>query len=186
MKKTLLIVSSLMLASPLALAQDTPDATPPADPAIPATPATPADPAVPAQKDDKDGTKKPRVTGSGKSGGNSVGGTANTESQQGKMRARSSNSVGDFAAFDANGDGKLSKDELAADVGLAGRFGEMDKNSDGSLNRAEFATGLRASPSSGASSSSSSGSKSKRPESEGSNRTQKDDKANQELDDLKE
>ena len=143
MKKTLLIVSSLMLASPLALAQDTPDATPPADPAIPATPATPADPAVPAQKDDKDGTKKPRVTGSGKSGGNSVGGTANTESQQGKMRARSSNSVGDFAAFDANGDGKLSKDEAKADASL--NFKELDRDKDGSVSRGEYESGVRAS-----------------------------------------
>jgi hypothetical protein len=143
MKKTLLFVSSLMLASPLALAQDTPDATPPADPAIPATPATPADPAVPSQKDDKDGTKNPRVTGSGKSGANSVGGTANTESQQGKMRARSSNSVGDFAAFDANGDGKLSKDEAKADASL--NFKELDRNGDGSVSRGEYESGVHAS-----------------------------------------
>lgn len=152
MKKTLLIVSSLMLASPLALAQDTPDATPPADPAIPATPATPADPAVPAQKDDKDGTdspdvKKPRASGSAKSGGNSVGGTANTESQQGKTRARSSNTVGDFAAFDANGDGKLSKDEAKADASLD--FKELDRDKDGSVSRGEYESGVRASAESG-------------------------------------
>ena len=120
MKKSLLIVSSLMLASPLALAQNTPDATPPADPAIPATPATPADPAVPAQKDDM---KKPSASGTAK--------------------ARSSGTVGDFAAFDANGDGKLSKDEASADASL--NFKELDRNKDGSVSRGEYESGVRAS-----------------------------------------
>ncbi|MGH8482198.1 MAG: hypothetical protein ACRES8_07045 [Nevskiaceae bacterium] len=113
MKTYLLIVSSLTLASPLALAQAVPDATPPAEPAIPATPANPADPADPAVP------------------------------AEGKARARSSNQVGDFAAFDANGDGKLSRDEAKADGNL--NFTELDRDKDGSVSRGEYEAGARAS-----------------------------------------
>ena len=149
MKKYLLVASSFMLASPLVLAQTTPDPATPTDPATPATPATPADPEVPGQKTDKDkkdGTKAPRVSGAAKSDKNSMGATANPESQQGKAKGGSSGSIGDFASFDANGDGKLSKDEAKANADL--NFSEMDRNGDGSVSRGEFESGVRASPNS--------------------------------------
>lgn len=128
MKRHLLFVSILTLASPLALAQAVPDPTPPADPAIPATPAAPADPAVPAQKDDQDGTRSPEVK---------------QPRASGSAGARSSGTAGDFAAFDANGDGKLSRDEARADAGF--NFSEMDRDKDGSVSRGEYESGARAS-----------------------------------------
>jgi hypothetical protein len=152
MTKYLLLATGLILSTPLALAQDIPDPaapSPPATPATPAIPADPADPANPADKD-KDGTKqpevkKPRASGSARSGGNSLGGTANSESGAGKVRGRSSNAT-DFAAFDANGDGSLSKDEIKADGSLSGSFKELDKNSDGTLSRGEYESSVRATP----------------------------------------
>ena len=146
MKKYLLIASSFMLASPLVLAQTTPDPATPADPAIPANPATPADPAVPAQKTDKqkDGTKTPRASGSAKSGEGSMGATANPESGQGKAKGGMSGTAGDFASFDANGDGKLSKDEAKGNASI--NFSEMDRNGDGNVTRGEYESGVHASP----------------------------------------
>lgn len=150
MKKHLWLATGLILSTPLALAQDIPDPAAPSTPATPATPAIPADPATPADPTDKEGTKqpevkKPRASGSARSGGNSIGGTANSESGAGKVRGRSSNAT-DFAAFDANGDGSLSKEEIKADGGLSGSFRDLDRNSDGKLSRGEYESSVRATP----------------------------------------
>ncbi len=44
-----------------------------------------------------------------------------------------------FAKADANGDGKLSRDEAARLPGIGARFDEFDKNKDGVLTLDEFA-----------------------------------------------
>ena len=49
-----------------------------------------------------------------------------------------------FARYDANGDGKLSKEELAGMPAIAAKFAELDKNKDGFLSMAEFAAGYTA------------------------------------------
>ena len=46
-----------------------------------------------------------------------------------------------FKRADANGDGKLSKDEAARLPAVAARFDELDKDKDGLLSMAEFAVG---------------------------------------------
>ena len=43
-----------------------------------------------------------------------------------------------FKAADANGDGKLSKEELAAVPSMASKFDAIDKDKDGSISMAEF------------------------------------------------
>lgn len=47
-----------------------------------------------------------------------------------------------FTRTDANGDGKLSKDEVAKLPAIASRFDELDKNKDGVLSLDEFAAGF--------------------------------------------
>ena len=49
-----------------------------------------------------------------------------------------------FARYDTNGDGKLSKEELAGLPAMAAKFAELDKNKDGFLSMAEFAAGYTA------------------------------------------
>lgn len=49
-----------------------------------------------------------------------------------------------FAKADANGDGKISKDEASAVPAVGAKFAELDKNKDGFLTLAEFAAGLTA------------------------------------------
>jgi Ca2+-binding EF-hand superfamily protein len=49
-----------------------------------------------------------------------------------------------FARHDANGDGKLSKEELAGLPAIVAKFAELDKNKDGFLSMAEFAAGYTA------------------------------------------
>jgi Ca2+-binding EF-hand superfamily protein len=49
-----------------------------------------------------------------------------------------------FARYDVNGDGKLSKEELASLPAIAAKFAELDKNKDGFLSMAEFAAGYTA------------------------------------------
>ena len=44
-----------------------------------------------------------------------------------------------FTRADANGDGKLSKDEIARLPAIAGQFDELDRNKDGLLSLDEFA-----------------------------------------------
>jgi len=43
-----------------------------------------------------------------------------------------------FQALDRNGDGFVSREELAANQRPSGRFTEADKNADGKLDQAEF------------------------------------------------
>ncbi len=45
----------------------------------------------------------------------------------------------EFAKFDSNKDGELSKAEVSAQPSLAAHFGMLDANKDGSLSKAEFA-----------------------------------------------
>ncbi len=49
-----------------------------------------------------------------------------------------------FTKADANGDGRISKEEAAKVPELAGRFEMLDKDKDGSLTLAEFAAGYKA------------------------------------------
>ena len=46
-----------------------------------------------------------------------------------------------FTKADANGDGKLSKEEAAKLPAIAAKFDMLDKNKDGVLDLAEFAAG---------------------------------------------
>ena len=49
-----------------------------------------------------------------------------------------------FTKADANGDGKVSKDEAAKLPAIAAKFDMLDKDKDGSLTLAEFAAGYTA------------------------------------------
>jgi len=49
-----------------------------------------------------------------------------------------------FKRADANGDGKLSKEEAARLPAIAARFDELDRDKDGFLSLAEFAAGYAA------------------------------------------
>jgi hypothetical protein len=51
-----------------------------------------------------------------------------------------------FNRADANGDGKLSKDEAARMPAISAKFAQLDKDKDGSLSPAEFAAGASAAP----------------------------------------
>ena len=47
-----------------------------------------------------------------------------------------------FTRADANGDGKLSKEEATKLPAVAAKFEDLDKNKDGSLSSEEFAAGF--------------------------------------------
>jgi EF hand len=49
-----------------------------------------------------------------------------------------------FKRADANGDGKLSKDEAARLPEIAARFDELDKDKDGALSMAEYMASMAA------------------------------------------
>lgn len=49
-----------------------------------------------------------------------------------------------FTRADANGDGRISKDEAAKMPDIAARFDTLDKDKDGTLTLAEFAAGYKA------------------------------------------
>jgi hypothetical protein len=122
MTKYLLFASSLLVSAPLLMAQVTSPATPatPATPAVPKdSPAVPATPATPADPAPKDGTRDPTVSGEAKA-------------------------HADFAAFDVDGNGKLSKDEARGKASI--NFQEMDRNVDGNISRAEFESSIKSQP----------------------------------------
>ncbi len=48
-----------------------------------------------------------------------------------------------FAKADANGDGKVSKDEAAKMPEISAQFATLDKDKDGALTLAEFAAGYK-------------------------------------------
>lgn len=143
MKKHLILTLGLALTSPLLLAQTSGDqddqkkqqSATPATPASPATPATPAsgDPAVEGPTTNEEGD----TSGAVRSGKNSAGATGNPNTKSAKTRTRSSQG-NEFGALDANGDNKISQDELKVSAELGARFSEADRNSDGSLSRGEF------------------------------------------------
>jgi hypothetical protein len=149
MRKYWLLTAGLVLTSPLLLAQQSTDERDKDRQGQSAT--TPATPASPASSDDTD-VSSPQTdetgttSGSARSKGQRAGGSANPSEGTGRAGASSSN-PSDFGSLDANGDGSLSKDELAGNANVSGRFTELDKNSDGKLSRAEYSTGFRASPS---------------------------------------
>jgi hypothetical protein len=49
-----------------------------------------------------------------------------------------------FKRADANGDGKLSKEEAARLPAIAAKFDELDKDKDGALSMSEFMAGYEA------------------------------------------
>ena len=124
MKKHLLFAAGLLVSAPLAFAQ------------VPATPATPPTPSVPST-DAPEGA----VSGTVKKDKNSLGGSADTKSQSGKLKGHGSQK-GDFAAFDVDGDGQLSKDEAGADTSID--FAKADKNHDGRLSNGEYQAAVQA------------------------------------------
>jgi len=140
MKKQVLLALGLALTSPLLLAQtsssDDKQKAQPATPAIPATPASPAtdNTAVEGPTTSDNG----QTSGSARSGDKSVGATGNPNTKQARTRSRAAPG-GEFGTLDANHDGKISQDELKANVELSGKFSQADANSDGALSKAEFA-----------------------------------------------
>lgn len=46
-----------------------------------------------------------------------------------------------FTDLDVNADGKVSKDEAAADARLTSHFAQVDRDGDGQVSQTEFATG---------------------------------------------
>jgi hypothetical protein len=57
---------------------------------------------------------------------------------QGTDTAKTGAEPADYSKLDANGDGKVSKDEAMGDATLSAKFDELDKNKDGSLSTAEL------------------------------------------------
>lgn len=114
MKKYLLIASGAALLSSQLALAQN---TP--QPATPATPAIPAEPATPADPTKNDGTKERKAKGG-------------------------ASAKGDFASFDANGDGSLSQDEVKGNASI--KFKDLDRNSDGKVSRGEYESSVHASP----------------------------------------
>lgn len=162
--KKLLLTLGLALTSPLLLAQTS-------NPASPALGQPQAE--GPTTNDEGD------TSGSARSGRQSAGATGNPDTKSAKTRSRN-----DFGSLDSNGDNKISKDELKVSAELGARFGEADSNSDGALSRGEFSkleTG-KATGSSGDTGRDSKGRDAEKQEqTEGSDRTDKDDELNRRL-----
>lgn len=84
-------------------------------PATPPAPATPATPATPGAADTPAATPPPAST-----------------------QAPAGGATAEFSAFDVNGNGQLSLDEVKGDTKLKGSFKQMDKDRNGSLSRDEY------------------------------------------------
>lgn len=162
MKKQLLLGLGIALASPFVLAQSvggTDLNAPQKNQNQNRTSPLPAAPGAPSSGNDDTGLQAPTTDQSGTTSGsartkNAHGGAAvNPNSGHGSAYGSGGS---EFGTLDANGDGRLSRDEIRGNAGLAGRLDQLDRNRDGTLSRAEYATGFRASPNSGANSGSSS------------------------------
>jgi hypothetical protein len=170
MKKHVLTLS-LVLASPLLLAAPTGDVTKTRkdDQTQPVTPSLPGQPGgseldVQGPTTDDQGTTSGAIRGKNQS----LRGSANPDQGTGSIAGQG---TGDFGTLDANGDGKLSRDEVGARTGMS--FREMDRNGDGSVSRGEYTAGLKARPGKGGTE------PAKR--TEGSDRTDKDDELDRRL-----
>ena len=155
MNKQLLIGLGIALASPLVLAQSVgnTDLTPqkstsqaqsqssqtPAVPGLPSTGGTNGDNAIQGPTTDSTGT----TSGSARTKNAHGGAAVNPNSGHGSAYGSGGNQ---FGTLDANGDGRLSRDEIRGNAGLSGQFSKLDKNGDGNLSRAEYSAGLRAVP----------------------------------------
>jgi hypothetical protein len=53
-------------------------------------------------------------------------------------KSDSTGSGGTFKSLDADGDGKITKDEAAANAHFANSFDKLDRNSDGYVSKREF------------------------------------------------
>lgn len=146
-KSHLLLTATLVLASPLLLAgTDSPKdkAKQTTNQVLPGAPAgTTGD--EPGTGIDTPSTDDTGTTSGGiRSENGSLSGKVNPGEGTGGIGAKGGQA--EFASFDANGDGKLSRDELKANTSLTGKFDQLDKNRDGNLNRIEYSAGLKAKP----------------------------------------
>lgn len=174
MKNHLLLTTALVLASPLLLAQTAGKTDSTKDKAKQTTnQVLPGAPAGTTGDDNGAGIDTPTTDDDGTTSGGahspngSLSGSINQDKGTAGLKAKGGQA--EFASFDANSDGKLSRDELQANTALVGRFDQLDKNRDGSLNRGEYTAGLKAGTA-GASMSN-----------EGSDRTKKDDSLDRRL-----
>lgn len=174
MKKKIVFTATLLLASPLLMAQTgTGSTSSTQDKARQTTQQTlPGSlPAAPGGNAGDTGIDTPSTDDEGntstgaRSEKGSMSGSVNPEAGTGKLKAKGGQA--DFASFDINADGKLSRDELKADSTLTGKFDQLDRNRDGNLSRGEYTSSLNASGKSPVSASNT--------DKPGSDRTDKDD-----------
>lgn len=179
MKKHWLLSAGLVLTSPLLLAQNSGGTDQDKDqqkatPAVPAIPSSGSSPTLEGPTTNEEGS----TSGSARNGGNSAGATGNPNTKSAKTRTRSSNG-NEFGALDSNGDNKISQDELKVSVELGTKFPQGDTNSDGALSRGEFAKLQSAGKNTGRDSEGKD--RSTQEQTEGSDRTDKDDDLNRRL-----
>lgn len=174
MKKHIVFTATLLLASPLLMAQTGTGSTDSTKNKAKQTTqqALPGGTSLPGTSgSDDNGIDTPSTDDEGntstgaRSDKGSISGSMNPEAGTGKIKAKGGQA--DFASFDINADGKLSRDELKADSTLTGKFDQLDRNRDGNLSRGEYTSSLKASSKSPVSSSNT--------DEPGSDRTDKDD-----------
>ena len=131
MKTYLLLTAGVVLSSPLVLAQaPTPPAPSSPPPEMPVTPDKPD-----AEQHKPDANSQ---SGSVREDRSSVGANGNSQPQSAKGRLRSSSHANDFAMWDVDGDGKLTKDEAKGHADVEANFKAADKDGNGSLSRREY------------------------------------------------
>lgn len=178
MKKHLLLTLGLALASPVLLAQNAGSSPEDEDrnskaatPAVPASPSGSGDPALDGPRDTENGGK----SGSARAGDKSAGATGNPNDKSAKTRTKGGSANTQFGSLDADGNNKISQEELKVNVELGARFKEADSNSDGNLSRGEFSKLEDSTKESGGKGTTTA------PRTEGSDRTDKDDDLNRRL-----